>query len=157
VIRLFRIDRWVWYWFPDLKRLDTETERWQLWHAAYYPISRSPAYLGTAIVIQVAAQIILGVPADRYARSLGYYNGLIAGAIPLVIAIVAVLLTLWVTRRLITRNLRRRLNERGLPTCIPCGYDLTGNVSGICPECGSAWNSGSTHGNDTSENRRGTD
>ena len=21
--------------------------------------------------------------------------------------------------------------------CIPCGYDLTGNVSGICPECGS--------------------
>ena len=20
--------------------------------------------------------------------------------------------------------------------CIPCGYDLTGNVSGICPECG---------------------
>ncbi|MEE8170687.1 MAG: hypothetical protein V3T70_09075, partial [Phycisphaerae bacterium] len=23
-----------------------------------------------------------------------------------------------------------------IPVCIPCGYDLTGNVSGRCPECG---------------------
>jgi hypothetical protein len=22
--------------------------------------------------------------------------------------------------------------------CVPCGYDLTGNVSGVCPECGTA-------------------
>jgi len=22
------------------------------------------------------------------------------------------------------------------PSCITCGYNLTGNVSGICPECG---------------------
>jgi hypothetical protein len=25
-------------------------------------------------------------------------------------------------------------NKKGL--CIKCGYNLTGNVSGICPECG---------------------
>lgn len=24
----------------------------------------------------------------------------------------------------------------GAPTCMKCDYDLTGNVSGICPECG---------------------
>jgi hypothetical protein len=30
------------------------------------------------------------------------------------------------------RRLRRR--QRGL--CVGCGYDLTGNVSGACPECG---------------------
>jgi hypothetical protein len=24
------------------------------------------------------------------------------------------------------------------PKCDACGYDLTGNVSGICPECGAA-------------------
>jgi hypothetical protein len=28
---------------------------------------------------------------------------------------------------------RRRRRKRGL--CIRCGYDLTGNVSGVCPEC----------------------
>ena len=32
------------------------------------------------------------------------------------------------------RRYRRR--KRGL--CIRCGYDLTGNVSGTCPECGEA-------------------
>jgi hypothetical protein len=30
-------------------------------------------------------------------------------------------------------NLRRRRRDRH---CHRCGYDLTGNVSGVCPECG---------------------
>lgn len=30
--------------------------------------------------------------------------------------------------------LRRRRRVRGL--CVKCGYDLTGNESGVCPECG---------------------
>ena len=29
---------------------------------------------------------------------------------------------------------RRRRRRKGL--CIKCGYNLTGNVSGVCPECG---------------------
>lgn len=29
---------------------------------------------------------------------------------------------------------RRRLIACG--ACMKCGYDLTGNVSGVCPECG---------------------
>ncbi len=28
--------------------------------------------------------------------------------------------------------------KRPLPGHCPCGYDLTGNVSGTCPECGVA-------------------
>ncbi|MFQ5414092.1 MAG: hypothetical protein ACE5E6_06500 [Phycisphaerae bacterium] len=31
-----------------------------------------------------------------------------------------------------TRMRRRRLNR-----CVPCGYSLIGNTSGVCPECGS--------------------
>jgi len=30
----------------------------------------------------------------------------------------------------------RRWRRRGKGLCVTCGYDLTGNVSGICPECG---------------------
>jgi hypothetical protein len=30
----------------------------------------------------------------------------------------------------------QRANEDGGPGCHGCGYDLTGNVSGVCPECG---------------------
>ena len=33
------------------------------------------------------------------------------------------------------QSLRRLLNEQGKPTCMACGYNLCGNVSGTCPEC----------------------
>jgi hypothetical protein len=32
------------------------------------------------------------------------------------------------------RELRRERRAKGL--CVRCGYDLRGNVSGVCPECG---------------------
>jgi uncharacterized paraquat-inducible protein A len=30
----------------------------------------------------------------------------------------------------------RRRQRRGKGLCLACGYNLTGNTSGICPECG---------------------
>ena len=39
-------------------------------------------------------------------------------------------------RRSVMQHVRKQLNELGLPVCMLCGYDLTGNVSGTCPECG---------------------
>ena len=35
------------------------------------------------------------------------------------------------------RRHRARL-RRGAGLCMRCGYDLTGNLSGVCPECGAA-------------------
>ena len=47
----------------------------------------------------------------------------------------AVLLTVWAIHVLYRPPERRReRREHGL--CVACGYDLTGNVSGVCPECG---------------------
>jgi len=41
----------------------------------------------------------------------------------------------WVAFELVSRrNKRRSRKKRGL--CVNCGYDLTGNESGVCPECG---------------------
>ena len=46
-----------------------------------------------------------------------------------------VLFTAYPTLAFIRGPLRRhRRRKRGL--CVRCGYDLTGNVSGVCPECG---------------------
>ncbi len=42
----------------------------------------------------------------------------------------------WFTWQDIRRRLRAELAEKGVPICVPCGYNLTGNVSGVCPECG---------------------
>lgn len=30
----------------------------------------------------------------------------------------------------------RRYRREGTNRCLECGYDLTGNISGVCPECG---------------------
>ncbi|MDB5172513.1 MAG: hypothetical protein JWN51_1286 [Phycisphaerales bacterium] len=49
-------------------------------------------------------------------------------------AIAAAIGLFFLARSLIAGKIRRARRKRGL--CIPCGYDLAGNVSGICPECG---------------------
>jgi hypothetical protein len=48
--------------------------------------------------------------------------------------VVAAIALFLFARRLITDKLRRARRKRG--HCVPCGYDLTGNESGACPECG---------------------
>ncbi len=39
-------------------------------------------------------------------------------------------------KKVIQRTLWRVLADEGCPCCQSCGYDLTGNVSGRCSECG---------------------
>jgi hypothetical protein len=42
----------------------------------------------------------------------------------------------WSLRRIRRRALRQKRALRG--GCVTCGYALTGNLSGVCPECGTA-------------------
>lgn len=57
-----------------------------------------------------------------------------SSAIPLPAAVV--LLAIFPLRAGWRLSIRHRRRNRGL--CTSCGYDLTGNVSGVCPECGAA-------------------
>ena len=54
-------------------------------------------------------------------------------ALPALLASVPPLV--WVVWRL-AGGARRRAAARRPELCPHCGYDLTGNVSGVCPECG---------------------
>jgi uncharacterized paraquat-inducible protein A len=55
-----------------------------------------------------------------------------------------IIVSLWLVVRLsaatpVCRSrawLRRTTARRALHSCPSCSYDLTGNVSGVCPECG---------------------
>ena len=38
----------------------------------------------------------------------------------------------WLLKGRVHQTIRVRLGRH----CVKCGYDLTGNVSGVCPECG---------------------
>jgi hypothetical protein len=67
---------------------------------------------------------------------------LMAGAPYWAVMLVAAALPLWAAGRWGRRRRRARRLRRGL--CPSCGYDLTGNVSGACPECGWAPLAGAT-------------
>ena len=43
---------------------------------------------------------------------------------------------LWFARRKVRFSLRQQLNEQGIRVCMGCGYDLRGQESRPCPECG---------------------
>ena len=45
-------------------------------------------------------------------------------------------LLFWHGRRWMCIYIRTYLNENGMPICMCCGYDLRGQVSASCPECG---------------------
>lgn len=58
-----------------------------------------------------------------------------------------VLIPLWIPLLvvfLIFLLYRRRSGMVGVSACKRCGYNLTGNVSGVCPECGTAVEGGAT-------------
>jgi len=71
----------------------------------------------------------------------------------------AFILPLWIPFfiLLIPTALLWRLDRRRFPAghCQECGYDLTGNVSGRCPECGTVINPKQAQRASTAEPRRG--
>ncbi|HUU98153.1 MAG TPA: hypothetical protein VM487_20670 [Phycisphaerae bacterium] len=89
--------------------------------------------LGTAA--GVVEPMVAAIGEADYWATVGIYVAQIGGGGCLLGALIGLALA---------RRAQRRCEERrakGL--CINCGYDLTGNVSGRCPECGTAVGSGS--------------
>ena len=56
----------------------------------------------------------------------------------LVLANVGTLALAYVASRLVYDKLRWKHVEPDGTHCCWCGYNLTGNISGVCPECGQA-------------------
>ena len=74
-----------------------------------------------------------------YAASVGYL--LSPGIHRLIIAMAATVAVGTAVARVLMINMVRSRLRRELPGyCNGCGYDLTGNESGVCPECG--WHTG---------------
>jgi len=47
-------------------------------------------------------------------------------------------LLVWASCSVVVWTIRRRDPRRRAGHCRSCGYDLTGNESGVCPECGTS-------------------
>lgn len=89
----------------------------------------------------VIVQVVWGRSLDRANYMT---HGMKARAtIPLSAIVIVSVLGILVEPCIWLRRWRRRIERRRLGLCMECGYDLTGNVSGVCPECGTG--KGVTH------------
>ncbi|HEX8910990.1 MAG TPA: hypothetical protein VF796_01425 [Humisphaera sp.] len=95
-----------------------------LWKAFRRHPSTWPCHLA-------APAVIASIPlwAGAYSGTVSILPGVLVGG--LAVFIVTVAAHQW-PARLAIHYVRRRLPGR----CSGCGYDLTGNESGVCPECG---------------------
>jgi hypothetical protein len=90
-----------------------------------------PPLLRLFILAVFAAAVYVGATVFIFLRAVP--------AVP--VAVVAAALTLaglWWWERPAALRVRLRADRRRLGLCVSCRYDLRGNVSGICPECGTA-------------------
>ncbi len=83
----------------------------------------------------VAMDVTLSAFDGSPSRGLAVIGGILGVAFVTVIC-VATPLAAYLAARYVYLHLRWEQVEPGGRWCVDCGYDLTGNVTGRCPECG---------------------
>jgi hypothetical protein len=128
------------------------------WNTAVYPVQSETDWGGDPVEVPwhhhplgvdtLSSEGLVAVDPDgRVPWTLGGRSGGAQPTIPvrfwtlvlpsrLLLAVLSPLPAVWIGTMIRRFRLyrRRRLNDR--THCHTCGYDLTGNVSGVCPECG---------------------
>ena len=125
------------YWrfdsFPELQHLSHD-DRKRLLREHVGAFTRATLVL-RALLLGIASGMLMTIIAASIGlqlRSLGVILALssVAGTVPAYAHYV----------HRVRGHLRAYLEEAAkkerLPMCLHCGYDLTGNTSGLCPECG---------------------
>jgi len=92
----------------------------------------------STLIIPLFVIVLVGV---GYVLLIELFKALnVLTSVPLVLTSVPLFCVMSVGVRYVLRNkyrisLRKQLVEQGIPICMACGYDFTGNSSGVCPEC----------------------
>ena len=71
-------------------------------------------------------------PGSAFATSFISSHG-VSASLSVLTGCLSILPVIWLADSLVGGPMYRRRKQR---RCLLCGYDLTGNVSGVCPECG---------------------
>jgi hypothetical protein len=118
--------------YPELAVLDSAEERARVLRASNTEVLRGHKrqILGVACI---ACLLLLSLCYFLSKTRMGLAFAPIAAAF---LAWAAILAIFWILHKPIRRSLRRQLRQQGVPICVECGYDLQGNESGRCPECG---------------------
>ncbi len=128
----------LWRWlFPELVHVgDAEARRVleqtlaATWLSFFVP-SSLPVLVGLLMPFGIIGiSWLVGSFGASGAAALGIYMG------GTVLTVLSLLVAFRLCRKRIRNKLRQALSKRGYPICETCGYNLTGNTSGTCPECG---------------------
>ena len=109
---------------------DWQSDETQMWQRLGWEFFKQPYTGGPGDVCNWKA-VLPGLKFHIYNENAALYWSFYVG---FRLSELAVLLAIWPAAR-VGLYLRRRPPAGG---CRACGYDLTGNVSGTCPECGAA-------------------
>ncbi len=132
---IFWKDKWR-GWPPELKRfpqnIDAQDANRDWWKRQCKSVSFWVVFISlTAFMMALQAVLMRFVSGQN---PLGFLAFIVVGVS---MGGGGITINWWFGRHKYRRFLRERLNEMGVMTCMKCGYDLTGNESGVCPECGS--------------------
>jgi len=125
--------------YPELQHFASTDEASQLLKAWQKQLMKMPRFWVSLLVYTVVVGLItpLTLIALRGYFSLpsGVFGGLVGG----VTGGTGAIALNWLWRHRCRRFLRSELIARGVPICLPCGYDLRGQNDPRCPECGATF------------------
>jgi hypothetical protein len=124
---------WRWDMRPAEFKALPKKDRARLWHKVYFRSLRRPRMFVPLIVL-VMLHMLLMVGASAFLATGGSSGRNVA--LRLTISSVSMAILVLVFARYAMHVLRDELVAQLTNTCLNCWYDLTGNESGICPECG---------------------
>lgn len=125
--------RWLLVLFPALRRIPTEETGRRAHDRALRAVREHPRSFwlfcgfGTLYFGGIVLLSRIGFPVDS---TILWAFGLV------LIANLGIFKLGFGCRGILNKSLWRDLASIGVPCCTLCGYDLTGNESGKCPECG---------------------
>ena len=131
-----RIPRWQYRYLPELHAFDDPKERLDAYKKAFRHVSPfgliavCAGFTALFIILEssVLPWLVGWVPWPG-----GYWTGFLGSALAGGLGCVVVFFR---KRSRIRQSLRECLRELGTPVCEKCGYDLRGQVTPRCPECG---------------------
>jgi uncharacterized paraquat-inducible protein A len=121
---------------PELSRIGSLEERMKASRRAHLKMMRSGRFWSVLAVFATAGVaggwLLTAIARPASSIALAVFTPIFGMAYGILVSIAVPRLL----RRSYRRALRLELVKRGIPICTECAYDLTGNVSGRCPECG---------------------
>ena len=121
--------------FPELDRLDTKKDRDTVFKQAHKKV-QTPRFWLILILRTASLSAGLAITFVLLKRVLPIPPWLNAGMVAGVGGVIFAGTSEFIFRRPLQKQIRVELIERGVPICLGCGFDLTDNMSGVCPECG---------------------